>query len=52
MKLDNFDMNSLKNGYCEITFRKPLTEKHDMYDIKLLLEFFARKKYKKTIQIK
>ena len=27
MKLDNFHMTTLKNGYCEIIFDKPLTEK-------------------------
>lgn len=47
MKLDEFDTKMLEDGYCEITFRQPLTMKNDIHDLNLLLEFFGQKKIRK-----
>lgn len=49
MKLNEFYTTVLKYGHCEITFNKPLTEQNDMYDIKLLLEFFGQKQHKNKL---
>jgi len=46
MKLNEFSTTALKNGHYEITFNNPLTEQNDMYDIKLLIEFFGQKQHK------
>ena len=49
MKLNEFNATMLKNDHCEITFNRPLNEQSDMYDIKLLLEFFGQKQHKKKL---
>jgi len=49
MKLNEFSTTALKYGHYEITFNKPLTEQNDMYDIKLLIEFFGQKQHKKKL---
>ena len=49
MKLNEFSTTVLKYGHCEIIFKKPLTEQNDMYDIKLLIEFFGQKQHKKKL---
>ena len=49
MKLNEFNTTMLKNDHCKIIFNRPLTEQNDMYDIKLLLEFFGQKQHKKKL---
>jgi len=49
MKLNEFSTTALKNGHYEITFNNPLTEQNDIYDIKLLIEFFGQKQHKKKL---
>ena len=49
MKLNEFSSKILKYGHYEITFNKPLTEQNDMYDIKLLTEFFGQKQHKEKV---